>query len=61
MLLEATQDTPTTNKKQPNYVQFGSSVHIQTPVNQMANDAAVVIEFKHYKVSELKILLHSEL
>mmetsp|Transcript_35610 Transcript_35610/g.88993 ORF Transcript_35610/g.88993 Transcript_35610/m.88993 type:complete len:310 (-) Transcript_35610:1549-2478(-) len=48
-LLEATQDTPPTNKRQPNYVQFGSSVHIQTPINQVENTAAIVIEFKHYK------------
>lgn len=52
MLLEATQDTPTTNKRQPNYVQFGNLVHIQTPVDQMASDTAIVIEFKHYKVRE---------
>ena len=55
MLMEATQDTPTTNKRQPNYVQFGHSVHIQTPVNTMGKDSAIVLEFKHYKPKKKKI------
>ena len=52
MLMEATQDTPTTNKREPNYVLFGNMVHLQTPINHIGADAAIILEFKHYKVGE---------
>ena len=55
-LVEATQDTPVVNRRALNKVCFdGVAVHIQTPLHELSDAAAVVLEFKHYKPKKRKI------
>jgi len=49
------QDTPQTNKSKPNYVMFGTTVHIQTPLEEFQKGCSVFFEFKHYKPKKKKI------
>ena len=55
ILKEATQDTPVTNRREPQHVMFGDTVHVQTPLKDLGDDATVVLEFKHYKPKKKKI------
>ena len=55
LLLEATQDTPVTNKREHKHVLFNTCVHVQTPLRELGRDAVVVIEFKHYKPKKKKV------
>jgi len=55
-LVEATQDTPVVNRRDVNKVIFdGIAVHTQTPLHELPDDAAVILEFKHYKPKKRKI------
>lgn len=55
-LVEATQDTPVVNRRDVNKVLFdGVAVHAQTPLHELPDDAAVILEFKHYKPKKRKI------
>ena len=55
-LVEATQDTPVVNRRDANKVLFdGVAVHAQTPLHELPDDAAVILEFKHYKPKKRKI------
>ena len=55
-LVEATQDTPVVNRRDVNKVLFdGVAVHTQTPLHELPDDAAVILEFKHYKPKKRKI------
>ena len=54
-LLEATQDTPVTNRREHRHVLFNTCVHVQTPLRELGRDAVVVIEFKHYKPKKKKV------
>ena len=55
-LVEATQDTPVVNRRDVNKVLFdGIAVHTQTPLHELPDDAAVILEFKHYKPKKRKI------
>mmetsp|Transcript_10028 Transcript_10028/g.20934 ORF Transcript_10028/g.20934 Transcript_10028/m.20934 type:complete len:294 (-) Transcript_10028:93-974(-) len=54
-LMESQQDTPPSNRNKPNYVLFGQTVHIQTPVNHMSHGSAIVFEFKHFKPKKKKV------
>jgi len=55
-LVEATQDTPVVNRRDVNKVCFdGVAVHLQTPLHELPDAAAVILEFKHYKPKKRKI------
>ena len=55
-LIEATQNTPVVTRRLDNKVVFdGVAVHTQTPLHELPDDAAVVLEFKHYKPKKRKI------
>mmetsp|Transcript_18071 Transcript_18071/g.46296 ORF Transcript_18071/g.46296 Transcript_18071/m.46296 type:complete len:157 (+) Transcript_18071:483-953(+) len=54
-LLESAQDTPVTNRIDGNYIMFGHTVHIQTPLNALPDGAAIVFEYKHYKPKKKKV------
>ncbi|PRP74053.1 axin interactor, dorsalization-associated protein-like [Planoprotostelium fungivorum] len=53
-LLEPEQNTPISNKKQGNYVDFAVSVHLQTALKDIGEGSAVFVEFKHYKPATKK-------
>ncbi|KAK3245153.1 hypothetical protein CYMTET_45264 [Cymbomonas tetramitiformis] len=54
-LIESQQDTPPSNRNKPNYVLFGNTVHIQTPINRLEKGAAILFEFKHFKPKKKKV------
>jgi len=50
------QDTPHSNRQKPNYVHFGTTVYLQTPLEELKQDSrCVFFEFKHYKPKKKKI------
>jgi hypothetical protein len=42
------------NRRAPNHIVFGNTVHVQTPVNKLVASSAIVFEFKHYKPKKKK-------
>mmetsp|Transcript_15635 Transcript_15635/g.43736 ORF Transcript_15635/g.43736 Transcript_15635/m.43736 type:complete len:284 (-) Transcript_15635:1185-2036(-) len=54
-LVESSQDTPISNRNKPNYLIFGNTVHIQTALDAMPDNAAIILEFKHYKPKKKKV------
>eukprot|EP00906_Rhabdomonas_costata_P005738 RCo008531 len=52
--LEQCQDTPHASSRKDRMVLFDCSVFLQTPVNQLPEDAAVFFEFKHWKPKKQK-------
>eukprot|EP00455_Lapot_gusevi_P044436 TRINITY_DN5551_c0_g2_i1.p1 TRINITY_DN5551_c0_g2~~TRINITY_DN5551_c0_g2_i1.p1 ORF type:complete len:300 (-),score=80.60 TRINITY_DN5551_c0_g2_i1:101-1000(-) len=56
-VIEAQQDLPVSNRKlAPNYVLFGQTVYLQTPLQQMPDpNFCLFFEFKHYKPDKKKI------
>ena len=43
---------PTTKEKQWGFVKFGHTVHLQTTLEEMGENSAVIFEFIHYKRKE---------
>eukprot|EP00899_Mesostigma_viride_P004710 jgi/Mesvir1/1423/Mv14421-RA.1 len=54
-LIESAQDTPSSNRIKPNYILFGQTVHIQTPLSRLEDNCAIFFELKHYKPKKKKI------
>jgi len=55
-LLEPKQETPVAEKQLRYRVDFNSVVHIQTPISQLEGaDAAIFIEFAHFKSKKKKL------
>lgn len=49
------QDTPNCKKMKPNYVTFEQVVHVQTPLETLAEGHCIFFEFKHYKPKKKKV------
>ena len=47
-VIEQSQNTSASNKKNPPYVLFGQTCYIQTPLEKL-NHSVIFFEFKHYK------------
>ena len=52
--LESSQDTPYSTHVEGRYLHFNCTIYLQTPLNNMPRDSAVVLEFKHYKPDKQK-------
>ena len=61
--LEPQQDTPPTNRNKPNYVFFGNTIHIQTPVDRMISGACpdVLVQYRMAILLVLHLLFSNAL
>jgi hypothetical protein len=49
------QETPIGRADGSQHVQFGATLHLQTPLNRLPRNAAIFFEFKHWKASKRKV------
>jgi len=52
--MESPQDTPYSTKLDGNYPHFQCTIYMQTPLNALPHNGAVMLEFKHYKPDKQK-------
>ena len=53
--IEVSQDTPLANQKEGSHIQFGVSVLIRSPLEELPEGAAIFFEFKHYKPNKKRV------
>lgn len=54
VLMESPQDTPYSTKLDGKYLHFHCTIYVQTPLDALPRDGAVMLEFKHYKPDKQK-------